>query len=89
MNEKVITIELSCSLHFTEVGENARKSSIDYNEDFYFLQTDAALTRGLRRGLPAPILDVAEFFTTESVAAMNAWGRRYYIAGRYAKYMLW
>lgn len=63
--------------------------SIAMNEKFYFLQTDEMFVDALKRGVPFPILSVADHFTNTRSNAIWPWGRKYWIAGHYAAYLIW
>lgn len=69
---------------------NYTPPDIDYNERFFW---DKAHDMGncykhaLRRGLPYPILTVAEYFSLGQEGF--AWGGQYRAAGYYAGIMLW
>uniref|UniRef100_A0A8C3JXB9 Dual oxidase maturation factor 2 n=1 Tax=Calidris pygmaea TaxID=425635 RepID=A0A8C3JXB9_9CHAR len=63
--------------------------TIDYNEYFawnFDADYDHSYNEGLERGLPSPILYVAEKFTTHSPCNMH---RQYRISGHYASATLW
>uniref|UniRef100_A0A8D2Q3D8 Dual oxidase maturation factor 1 n=1 Tax=Zosterops lateralis melanops TaxID=1220523 RepID=A0A8D2Q3D8_ZOSLA len=63
--------------------------TIDYNEHFpwnFGADYDHSYSQGLQKGLPSPILYVAEKFTVQSPCAVH---RQYRIAGHYASAMLW
>lgn len=68
---------------------NQVNETIDYNEHFawsFDADYDHSYSEGLEKGLPSPILYVAEKFTTESPCNMH---RQYRISGRYASITLW
>uniref|UniRef100_A0A8C3RA75 Dual oxidase maturation factor 1 n=1 Tax=Cyanoderma ruficeps TaxID=181631 RepID=A0A8C3RA75_9PASS len=63
--------------------------TINYNEHFpwnFGADYDHSYSEGLEKGLPSPILYVAEKFTVQSPCAVH---RQYRIAGHYASAMLW
>ncbi|CAN8187859.1 unnamed protein product [Coccothraustes coccothraustes] len=63
--------------------------TIDYNEHFpwsFGADYDHSYSQGLHKGLPSPILYVAEKFSSQSPCA---WHRQYRVAGHYASAMLW
>ncbi|XP_013929030.1 PREDICTED: dual oxidase maturation factor 2-like [Thamnophis sirtalis] len=63
--------------------------TINYNEEFswrFGSDYDKEFEEGLQRGLPSPILYVAEKFTDHSPCGMN---NLYRIAGHYASATLW
>ncbi|NWR81011.1 DOXA2 factor, partial [Centropus unirufus] len=63
--------------------------TIDYNENFawsFGADYDHSYSRGLERGLPGPILYVAEKFTSRSPCDAH---RQYRISGHYASATLW
>jgi len=65
-------------------------TDIDYNERFYWVdsyQMGDSFKRALVRGLPFPILTVAEYFTVGQDGL--AWGGQYRAAGYFAIIMLW
>nr|CAH7733192.1 unnamed protein product [Callosobruchus chinensis] len=65
-------------------------SDIDYNERFWWTsihQMSLSFKESLVRGLPYPILKVAEYFTTGQEGL--AWGAQYRSAGYFATIMLW
>ncbi|KAM9275614.1 dual oxidase maturation factor 2 [Morus bassanus] len=68
---------------------NQVNETIDYNEHFawsFSADYDHSYSKGLERGLPSPILYVAEKFTTQSPCNMH---RQYRISGHYASATLW
>ncbi|KAK4821414.1 hypothetical protein QYF61_019315 [Mycteria americana] len=68
---------------------NQVNETIDYNEHFawsFNADYDHSYSEGLERGLPSPILYVAEKFTTQSPCSMH---RQYRISGHYASATLW
>ncbi|XP_053844721.1 dual oxidase maturation factor 2 [Vidua macroura] len=63
--------------------------TINYNEHFpwnFGVDYDRSYSEGLQKGLPSPILYVAEKFSTQSPCAVH---RQYRIASHYASAMLW
>lgn len=63
---------------------------IDYNERFSWNAADDmgnSYRKAIRRGLPYPILTVAEYFSLGQEGF--AWGGRYRAAGYYASILLW
>ncbi|XP_050834429.1 dual oxidase maturation factor 1-like isoform X2 [Serinus canaria] len=63
--------------------------TINYNEHFpwsFGADYEHSYSQGLQKGLPSPILYVAEKFSWQSPCG---WHRRYRIAGHYASAMLW
>ncbi|NXN78524.1 DOXA2 factor, partial [Bombycilla garrulus] len=63
--------------------------TINYNEHFpwsFGADYERSYSEGLQKGLPSPILYVAEKFRTQSPCAVH---RQYRIAGHYASVMLW
>ncbi|NXI12838.1 DOXA1 factor, partial [Irena cyanogastra] len=63
--------------------------TIDYNEHFswsFGADYERSYSEGLQKGLPSPILYVAEKFSRQSACAVH---RQYRIAGHYASAMLW
>ncbi|KAM9181785.1 dual oxidase maturation factor 1 [Mergus octosetaceus] len=78
-------------VNVTLVGNpvNQVNETIDYNEHFawsFDADYDHSYSEGLEKGLPSPILYVAEKFTTESPCNMH---RQYRISGHYACITLW
>uniref|UniRef100_A0A8C3PMN5 Dual oxidase maturation factor 1 n=1 Tax=Calidris pygmaea TaxID=425635 RepID=A0A8C3PMN5_9CHAR len=68
---------------------NQVNETINYNEYFawsFDADYDHSYNEGLERGLPSPILYVAEKFTTHSPCNMH---RQYRISGHYASLTLW
>ena len=68
---------------------NQINETIDYNEHFswsFDADYDRSYSEGLERGLPSPILYVAEKFTTQSPCSVH---RQYRISGHYASATLW
>ncbi|XP_072390940.1 dual oxidase maturation factor 1-like [Diabrotica undecimpunctata] len=65
-------------------------SDIDFNEKFLWVDAQHMQTsfkEAIIKGLPFPILTVAEYFTTGQEGL--AWGRQYRSAGYFAIIMLW
>lgn len=65
-------------------------ADIDFNERFAWLGAGAmaaSYAEALRRGLPFPILTVAEYFSLGLEGF--AWGGQYRAAGYYAGILLW
>ncbi|NXR56250.1 DOXA1 factor, partial [Hippolais icterina] len=63
--------------------------TINYNEHFpwnFGADYDRSYSQGLQKGLPSPILYVAEKFSTQSPCAVH---RQYRIAGHYVSLTLW
>ncbi|XP_010168237.2 dual oxidase maturation factor 1, partial [Antrostomus carolinensis] len=78
-------------LNVTLVGNpvNQVNETINYNEHFAWSFTadyDHSYGEALEKGLPSPILYVAEKFTTQSPCSMN---RQYRISGHYVSLTLW
>lgn len=76
--------------NFTAPHEIDWVSDIDFNEQFLWVNTqqmEDSFIEALQRGLPFPILTVAEYFTTGQEGL--AWGGKYRSAGYYAIVMLW
>ncbi|NWU08160.1 DOXA1 factor, partial [Cephalopterus ornatus] len=68
---------------------NQINETINYNEHFswsFDSNYDRSYNEGLEKGLPSPILYVAEKFTSQSPCAVH---RQYRISGHYASAMLW
>ncbi|NXX19580.1 DOXA2 factor, partial [Podargus strigoides] len=68
---------------------NQVNETINYNEHFAWSfneDYDHSYGEGLEKGLPSPILYVAEKFTTQSPCGMH---RQYRISGHYASATLW
>jgi len=67
-----------------------QSSDIDYNERFHWIgasQMKEDYQAALHKGLPFPILTVAEYFTVD--AEGFCWGRNYREAGYYTSIFLW
>ncbi|NXE82239.1 DOXA1 factor, partial [Cochlearius cochlearius] len=78
-------------VNVTLVGNpvNQVNETINYNEHFawsFNADYDHSYGEGLEKGLPSPILYVAEKFTTQSPCGVQ---RQYRISGRYASLTLW
>uniref|UniRef100_A0A8C4UYK2 Dual oxidase maturation factor 2 n=1 Tax=Falco tinnunculus TaxID=100819 RepID=A0A8C4UYK2_FALTI len=78
-------------VNITLVGNpvNQVNETISYNEHFawsFDADYDHSYSKGLERGLPSPILYVAEKFTTQSPCNMH---RQYRISSHYASATLW
>ncbi|NXE24088.1 DOXA1 factor, partial [Ardeotis kori] len=78
-------------VNITLVGNpvNQVNETINYNEHFawsFDADYDHSYSEGLERGLPSPILYVAEKFTTRSPCGVH---RQYRISGHYASLTLW
>ncbi|CAH1396834.1 unnamed protein product [Nezara viridula] len=75
-------------VNITLIGEN--NSGINFNERFTWRgsgEMGASYRAGLERGLPFPILTVAEYFTLGQEGF--TWGGNYRHAGYYASVFLW
>lgn len=69
---------------------NNISSDVDYNERFYWVSSDQmgnGFRHALYRGLPYPILTVAEYFSVGQEGL--SWGGQYRAAGYFAMIMLW
>ncbi|KAF1536462.1 Dual oxidase maturation factor 1, partial [Eudyptes schlegeli] len=78
-------------VNVTLVGNpvNQVNETINYNEHFawsFGADYDHSYGEGLEKGLPSPILYVAEKFTTQSPCGVH---RQYRISGHYASLTLW
>ncbi|NXT41830.1 DOXA1 factor, partial [Pelecanoides urinatrix] len=78
-------------VNITLVGKpvNQVNETINYNEHFawsFNADYDQSYGEGLEKGLPSPILYVAEKFTTQSPCDVH---RQYRISGHYASLTLW
>jgi hypothetical protein len=74
----------------TALPMHNRSDQIDFNERFYWIgptQIKDDYSQALVKGLPYPILTVAEYFAMD--AEGFCWGRMYRQAGYYAHIMLW
>jgi len=68
---------------------NQVNETINYNEHFawsFDADYDHSYSEGLEKGLPSPILYVAEKFTTQSPCNVH---RQYRISSHYASASLW
>ena len=68
---------------------NQINETINYNEHFpwnFGVDYDHSYSKGLEKGLPSPILYVAEKFSTQSPCTRH---RQYRIAGHYTSLTLW
>ncbi|KAF5287283.1 hypothetical protein FQR65_LT02156 [Abscondita terminalis] len=79
-------------LNVTLQGMNGSKLStdIDFNEQFMWLTSDKMGTtfkEAIKRGLPYPILTVAEYFSLGQEGL--SWGGQYRAAGYFGSIMLW
>jgi dual oxidase maturation factor 1 len=71
-------------------SENSTAPDIDFNERFNWNQANEmgnSYKCALKRGLPYPILTVAEYFSLGEEGF--AWGGQYRAAGYYASIWLW
>lgn len=69
---------------------NASAPDVDFNERFNWNQANEmgnSYKNALKRGLPYPILTVAEYFSLGQEGF--AWGGQYRAAGYYASIWLW
>lgn len=69
---------------------NNATTDVDFNEQFLWLTSDQmgdSFRGALERGLPFPILTVAEYFSIGQEGL--SWGGQYRAAGYYATIMLW
>ncbi|KFP39106.1 Dual oxidase maturation factor 1, partial [Chlamydotis macqueenii] len=78
-------------VNITLVGNpvNQVNETINYNEHFawsFNADYNHSYSEGLERGLPSPILYMAEKFTTQSPCSVH---RQYRISGHYASLTLW
>lgn len=75
---------------FTALPENNKTEDIDFNERFQWIgshEMGNSYKQSLRRGLPFPILTVAEYLS-QCQEGFN-WGAHYRAAGYYAGVTLW
>lgn len=76
--------------HFAaSLGQNWT-TDIDFNEQFMWLDSNQmgnSFREAIMRGLPFPMLTVAEYFTIGQEGL--SWGGQYRAAGYYAIIMLW
>lgn len=80
---------VSISIYFS-ANSSKEWSDIDFNEQFMWVdanQMQSSFKEAIIKGLPFPILTVAEYFTTGQDGL--AWGRQYRTAGYFAIIMLW
>ncbi|NXB24213.1 DOXA1 factor, partial [Rhagologus leucostigma] len=93
-----IQVNVDIGLHIGLAGMNVTlrgnpvnqiNETINYNEHFpwnFGADYDRSYSEGLEKGLPSPILYVAEKFSTQSPCAVH---RQYRIAGHYMSLTLW
>ncbi|NWV80702.1 DOXA1 factor, partial [Dasyornis broadbenti] len=93
-----VQVNMDIGLHIGLAGVNITlrgnpvnqiNETINYNEHFpwnFGVDYDRSYSEGLEKGLPSPILYVAEKFRTQSPCAVH---RQYRIAGHYASLTLW
>lgn len=84
---KPVLLTFKCFLASTA---NNWTTDVDFNEQFMWLTSDQmsdSFREALARGLPFPILIVAEYFTIGQEGL--SWGDQYRAAGYYASIMLW
>ncbi|NXB12387.1 DOXA1 factor, partial [Cnemophilus loriae] len=93
-----IQVNVDIGLHIGLVGVNITlrgnpvnqiNETINYNEHFpwnFGADYDRSYSEGLKKGLPSPILYVAEKFSTQSPCTTH---RQYRIAGHYVSLTLW
>uniref|UniRef100_A0A8C0UJ38 Dual oxidase maturation factor 2-like n=1 Tax=Cyanistes caeruleus TaxID=156563 RepID=A0A8C0UJ38_CYACU len=86
-----LRVLLSLSVGAMIVGNPVKQinETIDYNEHFpwnFGADYEHSYSEGLEKGLPSPILYVAEKFIRQSPCAVH---RQYRIAGHYASAVLW
>lgn len=82
-------MHVNVTLEALPIG-NWTPPDIDYNERFSWNEADDmgnSYREAIRRGLPYPILTVAEYFSLGQEGF--AWGGRYRAAGYYASILLW
>lgn len=75
---------------FSASVSNNWTADVDFNEQFVWLTSDQmgdSFREALKRGLPFPILIVAEYFSIGQEGL--SWGGQYRAAGYYATVMLW
>ncbi|CAG0900599.1 unnamed protein product [Darwinula stevensoni] len=80
----------SANVTLTAMPKYNESDQIDFNERFHWTKADDIkrdYRRALQKGLPYPILTVAEYFTLDSEGF--CWGRRYREAGYYGCILLW
>lgn len=81
---------LSVNVTLTSNTHPPRHEDINYNERFYWIDAEEMkheLRKGLAKGLPFPILTVAEYLSQDQEGF--CWGRRYRLAGYHASILLW
>ncbi|KAI1234952.1 hypothetical protein IHE44_0002578, partial [Lamprotornis superbus] len=93
-----VQVNMDIGLHIGLAGVNVTlrgnpvnqiNETINYNEHFpwnFGADYDHSYNEGLKKGLPSPILYVAEKFSTQSPCAVH---RQYRIAGHYMALTLW
>ncbi|NXO63854.1 DOXA1 factor, partial [Phainopepla nitens] len=93
-----VQVDADIGLHIGLAGVNVTlrgnpvrqiNETINYNEHFpwnFGADYDRSYSEGLEKGLPSPILYVAEKFRTQSPCAVH---RQYRIAGHYVSLTLW
>ncbi|XP_032926690.1 dual oxidase maturation factor 1-like isoform X1 [Catharus ustulatus] len=93
-----VQVNVDIGLHIGLAGVNVTlrgnpvnqiNETINYNEHFpwnFGADYDHSYSKGLEKGLPSPILYVAEKFSTQSPCAVH---RQYRIAGHYTSLTLW
>uniref|UniRef100_T1HMM5 Uncharacterized protein n=1 Tax=Rhodnius prolixus TaxID=13249 RepID=T1HMM5_RHOPR len=94
-SKELLSAELGAYIGLTHVnitllGEQHWKQQIDFNERFTWRgsgEMGESYKAGLERGLPFPILTVAEYFTLGQEGF--TWGGNYRHAGYYASILLW
>lgn len=72
------------------IPQHNRSLDINFNERFYWIKTTDMkhqYRESLVKGLPYPILTVAEYLTLDDEGM--AWGRYYRSAGYYTSITLW
>lgn len=70
--------------------DNMTQPDIDFNERFTWAQAndmENCYKHALKRGLPYPILTIAEYFSLGQEGF--SWGGQYRAAGYYASILLW
>lgn len=75
---------------FSALPENNKTEDIDFNERFQWIgshEMGTSYKQSLRKGLPFPILTVAEYLS-QCQEGFN-WGAHYRAAGYYAGVTLW
>ncbi|KFQ48431.1 Dual oxidase maturation factor 2, partial [Nestor notabilis] len=92
----LVSVDIGLHLGLAGVNISLRGNPVDqvnetinYNEHFawsFDADYDQSYSQGLERGLPSPILYVAEKFTTRSPCSMQ---RQYRISSHYASATLW